>query len=244
MAQAQTEFTMPYAQTSPQQREKVLRDMINEELLMQRGLEIDLPSYDPDVRNALVAGVELEVTAEVLAQQPTNEELRAYYEKHTDRYSSEGVMRLRDLVVKSEAGSIAQVRAKAQEAANAIRGGQALDAVIQRYGLVDSGHFVDAGHVDLGDIYQFAVHAKVDPALEKAILPLKAGGVSDPVEESDGAHVVVMLKHVFPLPESFEEALNRVWTDVKTDAQNKVRAANIDYLRGRGDIMVAPDYAQ
>jgi hypothetical protein len=53
-----------------------------------------------------------------------------------------------------------------------------------------------------------------------------------------------MLKHVFPLPESFEEALNRVWTDVKTDAQNKVRAANIDYLRGRGDIMVAPDYAQ
>src|SRR5271155_2950543 len=77
MTQTQTEFTSPFAQTSHEQREKVLEDMINEELMVQRGLEIDLPSYDPDVRNALLAGVELEVTADVLAQQPTTAELRA-----------------------------------------------------------------------------------------------------------------------------------------------------------------------
>src|ERR1700685_3912784 len=97
MTQAEAQFTVPFSQTTPEQRHKVLEDMINEELMMQRGLEIDLPSYDPDVRNALVAGVELEVTADVLAQQPTAEELHAYYEQHKDKYSSEGVMQLRDL---------------------------------------------------------------------------------------------------------------------------------------------------
>ena len=243
MAQAQTEFTMPFAQTSGQQRKKVLTDMVNEELLMQRGLEIDLPSYDPDVRNALVAGVELEVTADVLAQQPTNDELRAFYEAHKDQYSSEGVLRLRDLVLKTEGfPSLALARAKAAEAVAALRQGQAVDAVMKRFGMVDSGRFVDAGHVDLGDIYQFAVHAKVDGVLEKVMLPLKDGEISDPVDQSDGVHVVVMVKHRFPVAQSFEEATNRVWTDVKTAAQNKVRAANLVYLHSRADIVIAPDY--
>src|SRR5271154_3621878 len=84
MTQAETQFTVPFAQTTREQRQKVLEDMINEELMMQRGLEIDLSSYDPDVRNALVAGVELEVTADVLAQQPSARELEQYYQQHKD----------------------------------------------------------------------------------------------------------------------------------------------------------------
>jgi parvulin-like peptidyl-prolyl isomerase len=245
MAQAQTEFTLPFAQTTEQQRKKVLTDMVNEELVMQRGLEIDLPSYDPDVRTALVAGVELEVTADVLAQQPTTEELRAFYEAHQDQYSSEGVMRLRDLVLKTaDSPSPAVARAKAAEAAAALRQGQPIDAVMKRFGMADSGRFVDAGHIDLGDIYQFAIHAKVDEALEQVILPLKDGEISDPVVQSDGVHVIVMVKHRFPVAQSFEDAVNRVWTDVKTAARNKVLAANLAYLRSRADIVIAKDYDQ
>ena len=87
MNQTETQYSVGFAQTTRQQREKIIHDMIDEELMVQRGLEIDLPSYDPDVRNALVAGVELEVTAEVVAQQPTGDELHAYYQAHRSRYS-------------------------------------------------------------------------------------------------------------------------------------------------------------
>jgi parvulin-like peptidyl-prolyl isomerase len=244
MTQAQTEFTVPFAQTTKAQRAKVLNDMINEELLMQRGLEIDLPSYDPDVRTALVAGVELEVTADVIAQQPTTEELRTFYEAHKERYSSEAVMQLRDLLLKPQPSQPAPaLRTVAGEAAAAVRRGQPLDAVMARYGMVDSGRFVDSGHVDFGDIYGFAVHAKVDAALEAAIVALKEGEVSEPVEQEDGMHVIVMRRHQFPIAESFEQATNRVWSDVKSAAQNKVRAANLAYLRGRAEIVVAPDAA-
>ena len=244
MTQAQTQYTVPFAQTSVEQRRKVLQDMINEELMMQRGLEIDLPSYDPDVRNALVAGVELEVTADVLAQQPTTEEMRAYYEAHKDKYSSEGVMQLRDLVVKPDTAHPAAARAIATAAIAALRKGQPLASVIQKFGLVDSGRFMDAGHVDTGDIFQFAVRAKTDDATYNATLPLKDGEISEPLEQSDGIHLIVMIKHRFPVAQNFEEASNRVWTDLKNEAQAKVNAANIAYLRSRADIIVAPELAQ
>jgi hypothetical protein len=245
MTQTQTEFTMPFAQTTHAQREKVIKDMINEELMMQRGLEIDLPSYDPDVRNALVAGVELEVTADVLAQQPTNEELRAYYTAHRDKYSSEGVMQLRDLVAKTDVNhSVEQARATIAAAINALRNAQGLDAVLRKYLLTDSGRFMVAGHVDTGDIYQFAVKAKTDPVTFQSAIALRDGEVSEPFELADGVHIVVMVKHRFPVAQSFDEAQNRVWTDVKTEAQAKVNAANLAYLRSRADILLAPEYAK
>jgi parvulin-like peptidyl-prolyl isomerase len=244
MTQTQAQYNVPFAQTTAEQRQKTLEDMINEELLMQRGLEIDLPSYDPDVRNALVAGVELEVTAEVLAQQPTGEELRVYYEQHKDKYSSEGIMQLRDLLLSTDARSGSAAHAAASKAAAEVRRGEPLDAIIKRYGLRDSGRFMDAGQVDLGDIYQFAVRAKLDDALYNALLPLKGGEISDPVDESDGVHLVAMIKRRFPVPQTFDQASNRVWTDLKGEAQAKVRTANVAYLRGRADIVVAPDYAR
>ena len=250
MTQAQTEFTVPFAQTTRGQRQKVLQDMINEELMMQRGLEIDLPSYDPDVRNALVAGVELEVTAGVLAQQPTPDELHAYYEQHKDKYSSEGVMQLRDLVIKSPSAPAAVIArdpaadagAAVQEALAALRGGQKLQTVIEKFNLVDSGRFMESGHGDTGDIFQFAVRAKVDDALYSAIAPLKDGEFAGPIVQADGVHLIAMVKHRFPVPQTFDEAANLVWTDYKKDAQAKVRAANIAYLRSLADIVVAQGY--
>jgi parvulin-like peptidyl-prolyl isomerase len=245
MTQTQTEFLLPFAETSPGERRTVLEDMINEELMVQRGLEIDLPSYDPDVRNALVAGVELEVTADVLSQQPTSEELRTYYEQHKDKYSTEGAMRLRDLVVKIDASHpAATAQAQALAAVTALRRGQSLVAVIEKFDLADSGRFMDAGHADTGDIFEFAVRAKLDDALYGVTLPLHDGEVSDPVPESDGVHLIAMIKHRFPILQTFDEASNQVWSDFKKEAQAKVRFTNLNYLRSRADIILAPEFAR
>jgi parvulin-like peptidyl-prolyl isomerase len=244
MTQVQTQFTLTFDEATTEQRQKVLEDMIDEELMMQRGLEIDLPSYDPGVRNALVAGVELEVTADVLAQQPTTEELHAFYEQHRDKYSSEGVMQLRDLMVKSDAARPEVARDVAEQAVAALRNGQTLEAVAKKFGLTDSGRFMDAGHVDIGNIFQFAVRARTDDATYNAILNLKEGEVSDPIPLADSIHLVVMIKHRFPVTQTFEEANNRVWADVKNEAQARVNAANIAYLKSRADIVVAPEYVK
>jgi parvulin-like peptidyl-prolyl isomerase len=155
------------------------------------------------------------------------------------------VMQLRDLVVKIDPSRpLAAAQAKALAAVAALRQGQSLDTVIKKFDLTDSGRFMDAGRADTGDIFQFALRAKFDDALYQATLPLHDGEVSDPVPERDGVHLVFVIKHRFPVQQSLEEASNQVWTDVKKEAQARVRAANLSYLRSRADIILAPELAR
>jgi parvulin-like peptidyl-prolyl isomerase len=244
MTQVQTEFATPFAESLPEQRAKVLKDMVAEELQVQRGLEIDLPSFDPDVRNALVAGVQLEVTADVMAQQPTDQELRAYYEAHKDRYVGEGVLRIRDLVAKSGAAAAAtaeQAMANAQQAVTALRAGMTVEQAVQRYRLEDSGALMAAGRVDTGEIFEFAARAKLAREIYAAAATLQGGQVSEPIRQNDGAHVVLMIEHRMPVREDYAAAADQVWTDYKNEAQARVREANVRYLRSRADILLSPE---
>jgi hypothetical protein len=242
MMQVQTQFAVPFAESTPQQRAKVLEDMLAEELQVQRGLEIDLPSFDPDVRAAVVAGVQLEITADVMAQQPTDGQLRDYYAKHKSKYVSTGILRMRDLVAKSvPASTTEQTMTMAQQAATALRAGMPLEPTMQRYRLEDSGALMDTGHVDTGEIFEFAAQAKLGAEVYAAAAMLQGGQVSDPIRQSDGAHVVVMLEHRMPVQESYATAADEVWKDYKNDAQSRVRDANVRYLRSRADILLSTD---
>ena len=233
MTQVQTQFSVPFAQSSPPQRRRVLEDMLAEELQVQRGLEIDLPSFDPDVRTAMVAGVELEISADVLAQQPTEQQLRDYYAAHISKYMSQGQLRLRDLVARS--------KSDAQQAVAALRASVPLDKVMQRYHLEDSRALLDAGQVDTGEVFEFAAKAKLGAEVYAAAATLQGGQVSDPIAQSDGVHVVVMLEHRMPVQEDYAAAADKVWNDFKNDAQAQVREAEVRYLRSRADILLSPD---
>jgi hypothetical protein len=249
MTQVQTEFATPFAESTPEQRAKVLEDMVAEELQVQRGLEIDLPSFDPDVRTALVAGVQLEISADVMAQQPTDQELRAYYEAHKDHYVGEGVLRMRDLVAKSGAAAKAgqamanaqQAMARTQQAVTALRAGLPVEQAMQRYRLEDSGALMAAGHVDSGEIFEFAARAKLAREIYASVATLQSGQISEPIRQSDGVHVVVMLEHRMPVREDYGTAADQVWTDYKNEAHARVREANVRYLRSRADILLSPE---
>ena len=242
MTQVQTEFATPFAESLPEQRAKVLQEMVAEELQVQRGLEIDLPSFDPDVRSALVAGVQLEVAADVMAQQPTDQELRTYYEAHKGRYVGEGVLRMRDLVAKSGAAATAEeAMANAQQAVTALRAGLPVEQAVRHYRLEDSGALMVAGHVDTDEVFEFAAKAKLAGEIYAAAATLRSGQVSEPIRQSDGVHVVVMLEHRIPVQQDYATAADRVWTDYKDEAQARVRQANISYLRSRADILLSPE---
>jgi parvulin-like peptidyl-prolyl isomerase len=243
MTQVQTQFSVAFGQSTSAQRRRVLEDMLAEELQVQRGLEIDLPSFDPDVRTAMVAGVELETAADVLAQQPTEAQLRGYYAAHLAKYVTEGRLRLRDLTLKSGAlpAGAAQDWLRAQQAVTALRSGAPLEQVMLRYGLVDSGALLDSGHVDTGEIFEFAARAKLGADVYAAASGLPGGQVSDPIRQGDGIHVVVMLEHRMPIQQDYAAAADRVWSDYKNDAQAQVREAELRYLRSRADILLSDD---
>lgn len=242
--QTQNEFSVPFGESTIEQRRKVLDDMINEELMVQRGIEVDLPGYDPNVRAALVSGVELQMYAGVLAKQPSEEELRAYYQAHRDKYSSIGVMRIRDLTVVFRPDENSdQMRQRAQAAVAALRRGAALDdAFLSAQGLQDSGRLAQGGKTDLGDIFDFAAQARLGAKLYAAAQKLKAGEVSDPIDDAGETHIVVMNLRKPPQAMDYAAVRPRVWTDIDNEAQDKIRTATLKYLRDKADILSTEDY--
>jgi hypothetical protein len=239
VTQVQSQFGAPYEKSTRDQRRKVLDDMVAEELSVQRGVEIDLPSFDPDVRTAMVAGVELEVTANVLAQEPSPEPLRKWYETHKSQYASEASFRMRDLVAHiGPQRDGAQAGTDAARAVAALRAGQALDQVVRAFGLQDAANGGNAGN---DEILDFAAKAKLDASVYAAASRLSAGSVSDPVAAEDGTHVVVMIAHKPSVPRPFEAVSDRVRADYKKAAQAQVLRSNVEFLRGRADIQLSDD---
>jgi hypothetical protein len=242
VTQLQTQFGVPFAESTEAQRQRVLDDMIAEELMVQRGLEADLASYDPEVRQALVNGVELQIFADVLARQPTEQQLEDYYESHKQRYVRDGIMQLRDLMIPAGAGSQQspdQALQVASKAVDTLRHNKPLDAVMSEFGLRDSRKLLDSGHIDTGDVFDFSAKARLDPPVFEAASKLSAAQTSDPVVAKDGVHIVVMFKRDPPRQRPFSEVTNEVWTDLKKDAQDQVRKGNLKYLAGKADIKIA-----
>ncbi len=243
LAQLQTTYVVSYEEATAEQKQQVLNDMINEELLVQRGLEADLASYDPEVRVALVAGVELQMYADVAAKQPSDDELKAYYEQHRDQYSSLGVWQLRDLVMNAQSNEAPEAfNQRTQAAIAALRAGKPVDSVMQQYKLRDSLHLQQGGKADLGDIFEFAAEANLPAAVFAAAKQLQAGAVSEPIAiASEGTHIVVMTKRRNSEPLGFEEVRSRVWTDIKNQDQEKVRTSTLNYLRSKSEILAGKE---
>jgi len=238
VTQAQIETALPFDQTSKEQRLKVLNEMIDEELLVQRGLEVDLAASDPDVRMAEVNGVQLQVDADVLASQPSDQQLLAYYNAHKDKYAGEGIMALRDLVIRSDDNAPDEALAKAKQAAEAFRKGGESDNIAATYDLKDSGK------IERGDLFDFAVRIKLSPELYAAAQKLSAHQASDPIKEGTDIHVLLMEKHEAPPARSFAEARDAALQDYKKDEQTRVENANLRYLKGKADIQLAPEFRQ
>jgi hypothetical protein len=239
IAQTQVETALPFDQTTKEQRVKVLNEMVDEELLVQRGLETDLAASDADVRAAEVQGVQLQVDADVLAQQPSDEQLQAYYIAHKDKYSGEGIMAMRDLVIHPDENLTPdQAMAKVKQAADAFRKGNGSDDVAATFG------FKDSGKIERGDLFDFAVKIKLSPALYAAAQKLSARQTSEPILEAGNIHLLLMEKREAPAERSFADAKDAVVQDYKKEEQTRVETANLAYLKGKADIQLAPEYRQ
>lgn len=226
-AQLEAQYAVPLAQITPAERRATLNDMIREELFVQRGLDLDMPASDPDVRTALVASVEQQVLANVTAQKLTQDQLRAYFDAHRDRYATEGVLALHDLV----APSLAQ----AQQAAQALTQGRPLADVISAYGLMEA-------HDVSGEEFYFAARIHLGEPLFDIAKTLASGHASQPIPRPDGVHLLRVDLNQPPVQQSFDEAAARVQTDYDKDVRAKVAAGELKYLKNKADILIAPAY--
>jgi parvulin-like peptidyl-prolyl isomerase len=228
LQQLQTLYGVDLEHATAAQRRRVLDDMIREELFVQRGKELDVASTDPDVRSAMVNSVEQEIAADALTAQPSEAQLRGYYAAHRARYASEGVMNVRNYV-------FAPGDAKAAvEAAAALRSGVPGPAVLAKWPASDSGKTND-------DEFYFAAKIHLGDKLFESAKDLPDGGVSAPIEQADGIHVLHMLKNKRPVPFDYAAARDRVLTDFRNEAIGHLRTGDEGFLRKRANVLIADD---
>jgi hypothetical protein len=231
--QLMAQFNVSIENASAQQRRTVLDDMIREELFVQRGLELDEPGIDPDVRNALVAAVQSQIAVDATSQTPNDAELTAFYREHLDRYSSIGYLTAEDLVGGEAAGP---AEASLAGAAAALRLGQPVAAVKAQFGLRESGALA-------GEQVYFAAKLHLGERLFAAAAALKAGEVAGPLQAEDGRfHVLYMIANHPPQPREFELARNDVYRDYREDLLRRIRDREFKYLKDKADIRINRAY--
>jgi SurA N-terminal domain/PPIC-type PPIASE domain len=224
----QTLYGVDLSHATREQRQKVLNDMIREELFVQRGKELDLASSDPEVRSALVNAVELEISEDAITAQPNEATLRDYYTTHPDRYVSEGIMNVRDWVFPTgDTGGMAA-------AVEALKSRAVPPEMLARLHARDSGK-------TQGDEFYFAAKIHLGDQLFSAARDLPDGSASAPIQLGDGVHVLYMVANKRPVPFDFAKARPQVLNDYRNHAIQQLKAGDESFLRKRANVRIADD---
>jgi parvulin-like peptidyl-prolyl isomerase len=197
---------------------------------------LDFAETDQMTRNSLAMAMDQQALAEATTSQPSEQQLRQFFNKNPTRYASDGILTVRHLVLPVAQGAgVEQSMQKARDAVSAVRANTPVEAVIAKFGLTeprnDGDEFYFAAKIHLGD----AIYAKA--------LQMKEGEVSEPLQAEGGLHIVMVIKDKVPVPLSFERARLQVLTDLKNAQQERLMAATMKFLRERSKILIAPDYS-
>lgn len=236
ISQVQTESGGSYAEATDAEKTKVLNDMIREELMSQRGLEINLPASDPDVRTALVNGVDQQISANVLAKAPSDSELRAYYSAHRPEYATKGTLTVHELFAPVAPGDLTTAALeRATNAARDLRAGAAAEQVATKYGMTVLTRLE-------GEVFEQTARLRLGPRLYPVVSELGSGEVSKPAMDTDGVHVFAVTQRTPAVIAPYEQVQLTVYADYVRAMRLKVEDAAYRYLRNRAQVILKPGF--
>src|SRR5262245_4148483 len=210
-------------------RRHVLDRLIDEELLVQRGLELGLARVDPRVRRDLADAVIGATTIDAAAD-PTPAELAAFYEAEGAFFVRPGRVHVRQVFV---AATTIDAEGRAADAAARLRAGSALAAVRDALGDPDPLALPD-GPLPVAKLAEY-----LGPTPLRAVLNLQPGGITDPVRSTAGLHVLMLVARepdgIPPLAEIADE----VRAEWRRRSGERALRTQLDDLRARAAVEVS-----
>jgi len=219
----------------PADRRLVLDRLIDEELLVQRGLELGLARQDARVRRDLTAAVIDAVVTEHEDGTPPDAELEAFYRRERDFFARPGRLRVRQLWCRADTAADApSAEARARAAAASLRAGEDFAGVRARLGDPEIAPLPDA----LLSPAKLLDH--LGPTALRAALELEAGAVSDPVRSATGYHVLQVIEREAEWVPPREEVADEVVAEYRRRRGERALRAYLDGLRARAEVEIAP----
>jgi hypothetical protein len=217
-----------------EERRFVLDRLVDEELLVQRALELGLARSDARARADLVAALVDSVTAGASEREPDPAEVRAFYDENRDWFARPGRLRVRQLTVAgAPQRAEAEARERALEASQQLRGGAAFDEVSRELG--------DPPVAPLPDDWlpPAKLREYLGPGALAALDALAPGAVSDPLRLSGGYSVLQLVDREPPASPPFEAVADEARAELRRRAGDRALRQYIDALRQRAEIRVA-----
>lgn len=217
------------------QRRHALDRLIDEELLIQRGLELGLAQHDRKVRADLGAAVIASVVTEYEDLRPSDTELQAFYDEHRDFFTQPGRLRVRQIFCRVvTADDAAAALERAQEASRRLRAPEAFGVVREALGDPEVSPLPDA-LLPPAKLVDY-----LGPTVMRASLSLVIGEVSDPVRSSTGYHVLQVIERQADVTPCLADITPQVLVEFRRRAGEQALRAYLDDLRARAEIAVAP----
>lgn len=213
----------------PADRRHVLDRMIDEELLVQRGLELGLARHDRRVRADLVQAVIASVLADSDERPPADADVADFYAANLDYFTQPGRLHVRQVLVRQQGEAGLE---RARRAAERLRAGEAMERVAHELGDSEIAPLPD-------DLLPAAkLREYLGPSALRAALELEPGGVSDPVSSSVGFHVLVLVRREAAVVPPLADIELEVRAEWRRRAGDRALRDYLEALRESGDVGV------
>jgi len=214
-------------------RSRVLDRLIDEELLVQKGLDLGLVRRDRRVRADIVASVVESVVAEAATREPSEAEVQDFFAQHQDLFARPGRVRVRQILVRVTAStSDESARERALTAAQRLRAGEEFAAVTSTLGDAPIAE-LPAGKIDPSTLREY-----LGPTVARAVDELALGAPSDPIRSSAGYHVVEVLEREPDHAPALAEVASEVRAELRRRNEDDALRAYVNDLRRESAIHV------
>jgi parvulin-like peptidyl-prolyl isomerase len=217
------------------ERNHILDRLIEEELLVQRAVELQLEVKDKSIRNRLASAMIETIVAGVDQQAFSDEEVEAFFLKNRDFFSGAGRMWVRSLrFAASDDRHDAEALTSAREASARLRRGQSIEAVAEELETSPSPSMPQ------GLLPPAKVREYLGPTPTRAALALNAGEISDPIHVASAYFVLQMVARTPPSSRSLSVVEPQVRAEMRKRAGDEQLKAYLNMLRNRAEIRLPP----
>lgn len=216
-------------------RQRVLDRMIEEELLVQRALELGLATSDRRIRGELVSAIIRSVVVEVESREPTRAELERFFEEQSAFFTRPGRLRVDQVFFRvRDASEDADAATRANAALESLRGGEAFESVVERAG--------DAVISPIPAVLlpPAKLREYLGPTAVAVASKLEAGGISEPVRSGVGYHILRVVEREASRTPPFAEIEDQVRVEWRRQRGDQALRDYLSELRDRADVSARP----
>jgi parvulin-like peptidyl-prolyl isomerase len=217
------------------EKRHVLDRLLDEELLVQRGLELGLARHDRRVRGDIVSAMIQVAVSQADGQEASDAEVEAFYQQERDYFAHTGRSFVRSLLVRGvPKRSEEEASARASEASARLRAGEDFEAVNEALGDPQIAP-LPADFLPAQKLREY-----LGPTATRVALTLAPGEVSDPVRSATGRQVLQLVAREEGFVPGLAEIEDEVRAELRRRAGDRALREYLDELRERADVRIAP----